>query len=348
MAKYKITAEKLADGIRKGSFRDLRLPSESAICRKYSISRITARAALKTLEDSGLVTAIPGKGRMISGDGGAIDFNRKKAAKSIACICAAGRMLPAYGIIYNRMRELCAKNGISDSLFFIEGGSIESFAPQLAADRFSGIIILGVMGRKIIGELAALNLKTVYTAYDHPLVANSVSTDNYAGGWLAAEHLLANGHRNILVIDRGDNSDPSFAHRRDGFLKRISDEETECKTLFCKPVQRGKRELEEFRATLTKNGITAVFLTTDMNAPTLFNALRELKLKVPGNISVLGYDNMVNNEEVPDVKIDSFAQNWLAIAENAFELVTDIKERNLKINIKPELIVQGTVKKIGT
>ena len=338
MAKYKIIAEKLAEGIRKGSFRDSTMPSESAICRKYSISRITARAALKALEDSGLVTAIPGKGRVISGSGGAIDFSRKKAAKSIACICTSKRMLPAYGIIYNRIRELCAKNGISDSLFFIENGSVESFAAQLVPDGFSGIITIGVAGRKIIGELAKLTLKTVYAAYDYPLAASSVSTDNYAGGWLAAEYLLANGHRSILVANREEALDPAFAHRRDGFLKRIAEEKKGCEVFFYDTGQSGG--ISEI---LKKGKPTAIFLTTDTFAPQIFSELHLLNLKVPENISILGYDNMVNNEEPSEIKIDSFAQDWTGIAENAFRLLAESKEENIRIGIRPVLKIYGTV-----
>ena len=339
MSKYKSIAEKLADSIRKGVFKESGLPSESAICRKYSISRITARAALKLLEDSGAVSVIPGKGRIINGNCGKIDLSRKKAAKSIACICATGRMIPAYGIVYNRIRELCARQGIADSLFFTEGKSIGSFAEQLVPDRFSGIIAIGVSGRKIIEELSSLKLRTVYAVYDHPLAGTAVSTDNYAGGWLAAEHLLSNGHRNILVVDRGNSPDPAFTHRRDGFLRRISEESSKCRISFCPPPDGSG----EFSDVLKKSKASVIFMTTDLSAPGIFNELRQMKLKVPEDISILGYDNMVNNEEPPPMMIDSFAQDWAAIAENAFRLATEAREENIRIAIKPVLKIYGTV-----
>lgn len=343
MPKYKSIAEKLADSIRKGAFKTSGLPSESAICCKYAISRITARAALKLLEEAGAISVIPGKGRVISDFAGEIDLSRKKAVKSIACICTSARMIPAYGIIYNRIRELCAAQNISDSLFFTEGKSIEPFADQLSTDRFSGIISIGVSCRRIIEELSNLSVETVYAAYDHPLARFSVSTDDYAGGWLAAEHLLSHGHRNILLVDKGNVSDPAFARRRDGFMKRMYEDGPDAyKISFSRPPDGG----HEFSDAMKKNKPSAIFMTTDMLIPGIFSELHHMKLKVPDDISILGYDNLINNAESSDFRLDSFAQNWAAIAENAFSLATNpIKKENIRIAIKPVLKVHDTVLK---
>lgn len=338
MAKYKIIAEKLADSIKKGVFSDSTLPSESAICRKYSVSRITARAALKALENSGIATVIPGKGRVVNSVGCKVDFNsRAKEPKSLACICSPGLMLPAYGIVYNKIKELCAKSGLLDTLFFLENGTIDSFAAQLVPEKFAGVISIGIIGPSVIDSLLTLDVQAVCAAFDHPRTPNSVSIDNYAGGWLAADYLLENGQRNILVVNNKESSDPSYAHREDGFMKRISEEKNSCKVSFSLP------GTDNFVAAMKKNGPGAVFLTTDMFAPEVLSGLRLLKLKIPGDISILGYDNMVNNQVVLEPRIDSFEQDWIAVADNAFRLATGSKEKNIRIAVRPVLKTYGTV-----
>ncbi|MFV0427010.1 MAG: GntR family transcriptional regulator [Beutenbergiaceae bacterium] len=51
-------------GVRPGE----KIPSESSICKTFGVSRSTAREALKVLEQEGIVRAVRGDGRYLTGD----------------------------------------------------------------------------------------------------------------------------------------------------------------------------------------------------------------------------------------------------------------------------------------
>lgn len=65
-AKHRAVAAALADAIEDGRFRaGDRLPSEPALTRQFGVSRHTVRAALRTLQDRGLVMSRQGLGTIV-------------------------------------------------------------------------------------------------------------------------------------------------------------------------------------------------------------------------------------------------------------------------------------------
>ncbi|WP_307828820.1 winged helix-turn-helix domain-containing protein [Actinomadura viridis] len=66
---YARIAEHLRHQISNGTIPPgARLPSEARICERYGVSRFTARQALRSLEDAGLVTCVQGVGRHVRQD----------------------------------------------------------------------------------------------------------------------------------------------------------------------------------------------------------------------------------------------------------------------------------------
>jgi DNA-binding GntR family transcriptional regulator len=46
------------------------MPAESEVCKRWGVSRVTARRALALLESDGLISTIPGRGRFVSSGSG--------------------------------------------------------------------------------------------------------------------------------------------------------------------------------------------------------------------------------------------------------------------------------------
>lgn len=135
----------------------------------------------------------------------------------------------------------------------------------------------------------------------HPFLNNSrledvdtVSTDHIRGGYLAGEYLAKLGHKDIMCISaRGVGNE--FEQRTEGFIAGLED----------KGVAFNKDKLfygnnisfhSSYRIIMDNRDIlkntTAIFCQTDLMAMGVVEALRELKIDIPKDLSIIGYDDI--------------------------------------------------------
>ena len=121
-----------------------------------------------------------------------------------------------------------------------------------------------------------------------------VRSDHAAGGRLAADHLLALGHRRVGVLG-GPQTMSVAGARMDGFLQQMK--------VHGLPVPAARRfAAEQFtvpsglaaaRELLQKQpDITAVFCANDLIAYGALHAASELDIEVPTRLSVIGFDDI--------------------------------------------------------
>jgi LacI family transcriptional regulator, galactose operon repressor len=143
----------------------------------------------------------------------------------------------------------------------------------------------------------------VKVQYDAPVVAvdphtgshdvPTIESDNLHGGVLAAEHLIALGHRRIALL--GGRPDLESAKLREqGFRRAMAAAGV--------PVDEGLIRVggydahvsaEAARALLDRpDRPTAVFASNDVSAIATISVARELGLRVPRDLSVVGFDNI--------------------------------------------------------
>lgn len=138
-----------------------------------------------------------------------------------------------------------------------------------------------------------------------------VRTDDTAGSRLAVEHLLSLGHSQILHIDGGKS--PGAAERRTGY--RVAMRHAGLTPL----VEHGGRT-EADGATAAKDflndspPVTAVTLFNDRVATGFLDTIRQSSLEVPGDLSVVGYDN-ITVAGLSHIGLTTVAQNTTALAE---------------------------------
>ncbi|NQT66569.1 MAG: LacI family DNA-binding transcriptional regulator [Actinobacteria bacterium] len=122
---------------------------------------------------------------------------------------------------------------------------------------------------------------------------DTVVADNYKGGYDAAKYLENLGHTNIGYIDRIYDL-PHSLGRKNGFIRALEEKGI----LFNKDnIVRGgftfNDGVEASKKILKKNpGITAIFSFNDISALGAIRGLTELGLRVPKDISVVGYDDI--------------------------------------------------------
>ena len=126
---------------------------------------------------------------------------------------------------------------------------------------------------------------------------NCLSPDNFHGGYLATQHLLELGHRRIAYVgDIFPNAYgvPTSELRYKGYLSALDEFGVPLNTDFVRLGLHG----EETAYTLTQQLLnlpeppTAIFAMSDIQAMGCIRAIRESGLRIPEDISVIGFDDV--------------------------------------------------------
>ena len=134
---------------------------------------------------------------------------------------------------------------------------------------------------------------------------SSVICDNFSGGHEGMRHLLDLGHRRIGVIAgeqaapaRTTRSGPVGLERVLGMVQACRSLAPEAELIFSRPFPAASIEIgaAETELLLAANpGITAIFATTDILAIGAMQAAHRLGIRVPEDLSILGYDGIMES-----------------------------------------------------
>ncbi|MEW9552698.1 LacI family DNA-binding transcriptional regulator [Nonomuraea sp. NPDC050783] len=121
----------------------------------------------------------------------------------------------------------------------------------------------------------------------------SVGAGNWNGGLAATRHLLELGHRRIAIITGPDSALPSRA-RLDGYRTAL---DLAGVPVAPELIDRGDFLIEGGQAAAHRllslpDRPTAIFATNDGQAVGVYHAARRLGLRVPDDLSVVGFDDM--------------------------------------------------------
>ena len=147
-----------------------------------------------------------------------------------------------------------------------------------------------------LDRFAAAGMPVVLVDYPHPHLP-AVHTDDVAGGRLATEHLLELGHERIAFLGDFEHNYHGFtssAMRRVGYQEALSAAGLEVDQELVRRASHGR----EPAAVLTRELLdlpdppTAIFAASDTQAMGVLEAADELGVGVPGDLSVVGYDDI--------------------------------------------------------
>jgi LacI family transcriptional regulator len=135
---------------------------------------------------------------------------------------------------------------------------------------------------------------------------NQVRFDNVKGGYLAVKCLTDRGHKRIGIITGSNRNRPSN-DRLKGYKMALEHAGIELdKKLFYEGNFKYESGLEGAKY-LIDSGVTAIFATNDIMASGAYKAILAQGLKIPDDISVVGYDN-VSLSEILDPPLTTIMQ----------------------------------------
>ncbi len=173
----------------------------------------------------------------------------------------------------------------------------------------------------------------------------SVGSANWSGGLMATRHLIELGHTRIAAITGPDDMMCSHA-RIDGFRSAMSSAGL---TIRPEWIRFGDFHTsggyENGRSLLTDGDDrpTAIFAGSDLQALGVLEAVRELDLKVPDDLSLVGYDDIPLAKWVSP-RLTTIRQPLRRMAEEATQLVIRMGEAPLesvpRMDLATNLIVR--------
>ncbi len=119
-----------------------------------------------------------------------------------------------------------------------------------------------------------------------------IDVDNTAGARLAAEYLIRKGHRRIGMVNVAENKDYT-ADRLEGYRQALREHgitADEQSVVYAENNVNGG--VEATRRLLSHGGCTAIFCATDTIAIGAAKAIAEAGLRVPEDISIMGFDGL--------------------------------------------------------
>ncbi len=175
----------------------------------------------------------------------------------------------------------------------------------------------------------------------HGRGARSVASDDVAGGRLAGEHLLRLGHEHVVHVT-GDVHAQGFADRLDGLRAALREGGAPPPSvLVCDDVS-ALGAYRALTASLREGGraFSAVFAATDEMALGCLTALGDASVRVPGEVSVIGFDDMPEVGE----SLTTVRQEIAGVARVAVELLHEgLRGEPVRdVRVPVRLIVRGT------
>lgn len=200
--------------------------------------------------------------------------------------------------------------------------------------RILGVIFLGGNLENFRSDFAALGLPGVLVTNDGSSLGfdnlSSVYIDDRKAARQAVQTLISLGHRKIAVVGGHRQYSDASRKRWEGALDALNahdltiDPELDYATVYFSP-EGGCTGAEELLS--RKREFTAVFVMSDLMAMGVIRTLRDHGIRVPGDVSVMGFDGIPLGEFFLP-RLSSVAQPAVDMARCSVELLVDMLEHN--------------------
>ena len=206
----------------------------------------------------------------------------------------------------------------------------------LASRRVDGILLVTTANSRAHENTSRQRMPIVFVDHLPPAAtANTVCTDNLQAGQLAAEHLIQLGHRRIGMI-AGSLTLSSHRDRLEGFRKAMQEKHLPIfdEHLICGDVHVEDGLAAGHRLLHLPSPPTAIMATTYKLLLGLLQAADERKIRIPMELSVLGFDDYLWNRYF-NPTLTSVAQSTRELGRRSFELLRQLIQDPPEEKTKP-------------
>lgn len=219
----------------------------------------------------------------------------------------------------------------------------------ISENKADGIFVIGQVHRPYIEMLSKLDVPLVFVDfYDSLYDIDSVNSDSINGGYLLTDHLIRMGHRDIGFFGTF-NATSSINDRFLGYIKCLMENNIKYDPEWTLD-DRDERGILYSKINFPERMPTAFVCNCDETAFRVIAALKSKGVRVPEDISVVGYDNYtVSNICIPPittVEVDLNKMAEISVGLMSKKLADSSYSEGRRI-ISGRLITKSSVLDIG-
>ncbi|MBR5088416.1 MAG: LacI family DNA-binding transcriptional regulator [Ruminiclostridium sp.] len=255
-----------------------------------------------------------------------------------------------YWVVYRYIVELLQKQSYYGILDVVsEDDETTCEMPKSVSDRkVDGVIVLGQFSNSYVNALMSLGVPTVFLDfYSSRNDIDTVIADNFFGSYIITNHLISLGHRKIGFIG-SIASTSSIQDRYLGYYKAHIENRIRLNQNWV--IEDRKSDGVGFREYALPNELPTAFVCNcDEAAYILINQLRSRGLRIPEDISVVGYDNhiysTISNPRITTIDVNSYEMSNHAV-DMIIRKIQDKNYRCGRVLVTGNLIERDSVKKL--
>ncbi|MCK0472018.1 GntR family transcriptional regulator [Halalkalibacter sp. APA_J-10(15)] len=365
MTKYSKVKQAIKSRILDGTYvPNQKINSENELMKEFEVSRHTIRIAIGELVSEGWLYREQGSGTFCA-DRTKQDRTHSNDTKTIAIITTfiSDYIFPS---IIRGAESYLSERGYQVSLFSTNN-KIEHeqrILENILSQPVDGIIVEPTKSSfanpniNYYFNLERMNIPYIMiNAFYDELEPVCLLVDDEKGGYLQTEHLINQGHTNIVGLFKTD--DNQGIKRMKGYVKahrkhQVSINPQNIVTYYSEEkLEKPTKELEKLLSQNEKP--TALVCYNDELALILLDLLRAKKLQVPKDMSIVGYDDSFL-AEISEVKLTTVSHPKTEMGEQAAEMIIQMIEKEQRnketqslesIVYHPQLIVRQSTTDIN-
>lgn len=323
-----------------------RIPSEPQLAKHFNISRTTVRLAFQKAEIEGLITRVPGKGTFVS-----YNINERDETRFIGYVTRSFHSEIHLTLLSNIETAL---RSAGYNVIFSNADNNDQEAEvlqELLQDDIAGLILLANtrvtdQERRILQEYNAKQIPIVLIdRFVDSIQADFVASDNFGGTYGLVQHLIELGHQDIYHLTQNAKNVFPIDERHRGYYEAM---EKNALSPFAPWQLNSPNQTEFFESDLfhfledkdnahkeqmvefikhANPAPTAISCVNDATAILAIRAIRSMGLKVPDDISVVGFDD-IRLAAYLDVTLTTAAQDAHTIAQHAADILLERLDGN--------------------
>ena len=254
-----------------------------------------------------------------------------------------------YWSLYERILFYLAQTGHIGILEVVNDTAEQNCqVPRLVQEeRVDGVIVMGNFSKAYRNMLAETEIPlVVLDAFDARYHRDSVISDGYYGMYTMVDYLLQMGHRDIVFVG-SVNATSSITDRYYGYCRAMREASVTVTEDRILPDRDAEGKVTVSLERLSKLP-TAFVCNCDVTAYVLLNALKENGIRVPEDVSVVGFDDYILADlAVPSLTTYAIDVDHMAKV-SAQQLIRRIQKPEAEVRrivVSGKLVIRESVQK---